>query len=117
MKRPASNSGGANSYPRGTVSGATARGFSRRKGQRVAEKAGHELAGVAPETVPRGTLLLCHERLMADDMKYALAVLQGIDCLLHVRAMMFPRTAVGALRHPRGTVSGATAGGFSRSKG
>ena len=24
------------------------------------EKVGFELAGVAPETVPRGTLLLCH---------------------------------------------------------
>jgi len=32
MNRPASSSGGAKSYPRGTVSGATADGFSRRKG-------------------------------------------------------------------------------------
>ena len=89
--------------------GARARGLHK--------KAGLELAGVAPETVPRGTLLLCHERLMADDMKYTLAVLQGIDCLLHVKAMMFSRASVGAKRYPRGTVSGATAGGFSRRKG
>jgi len=51
---------------------------------------------------------------MADGNKYVFAVAQGTDGLQHVNAVMLWREAGGANRYLRGTVSGATAGGFSR---
>jgi len=54
---------------------------------------------------------------MADDDKYVVAVAQGTDGLQHVKAMLLSRVAGGANSYPRGTVSGATAGGFARRKG
>ena len=70
---------GANRYLRGTVSGATAGGFSPRKVDGASRKAGIQLAGVAPGTVPRGPLLRCHEERMEGDEKCALAVSRGTD--------------------------------------
>jgi len=45
-------------------SGATALRVSRRKVEEVAERTASELAGVAPETVPRGTRKTCHAEPM-----------------------------------------------------
>ena len=49
-------------------------GYHGERAERVAKKAGFELAGVAPETVPRGPLFRCHEVRMTADEKYALAM-------------------------------------------
>jgi len=81
----------------------TARGFSRRKVVRVDERVALELAGVAPETVPRGT----DQGSQAVQVARALVNRWAAACEGHG----FWRWAVGANRYLRATVSGGTGAG------
>ncbi len=93
---------------------------------------------MAPEMVPRGTCSTCHAEPVERATRNPFYVLCGtyevchtdlircikqsfagwaMDGLLQVKAKMMLKASGGAKSYPRGTVSGATAGGFSRRKG